>query len=125
MTKGSKKSILVVEDNELNMELVRDILLANGYNVLEAVDAEACRSQLEKIIPDLILMDIQLPRTDGYTLVRELRGRDETARMPIIALTAFAMAGDKEKALNAGCDDVITKPIDTKLFLKTIADVFK
>lgn len=116
------KTILVVEDNELNMELVRDILTAQGYTVREAVNAEECWAQLEQYVPDLILMDLQLPRIDGYTLVKEIKSQKNKGRVPIIALTAFAMAGDKEKALTAGCEDVITKPIDTKQFLKKISD---
>ncbi len=118
---AKEKTILIVEDNELNMELVRDILSAQGYHILEAGSAEQCRMHLEKNVPDLVLMDIQLPRVDGYTLIREIKADTRLQHVPVYALTAFAMAGDKEKALDAGCDDVITKPIDTKGFLKTVA----
>ncbi len=118
---SNTKTILIVEDNELNMELVRDILTAQGYHILEAASAEQCRAHLEKNVPDLILMDIQLPRVDGYTLIREIKADQRLQQVPVYALTAFAMAGDKEKATDAGCDDVITKPIDTKNFLKTVA----
>lgn len=123
MSESVKKTILVVEDNELNMELVRDLLTAQNYQVVEAVNADECRGQMQKYDPALILMDIQLPRVDGYTLVREIRSQEKNQSLPIIALTAFAMAGDKEKALAAGCNDVITKPIDTRSFLKKIADL--
>lgn len=117
--------ILVVEDNELNMELVRDILIASGYTVNEAANAEEFRVALETNQPDLVLMDIQLPIVDGYTLVKELKANASFKHIPVIALTAFAMAGDKEKALDAGCTDVITKPIDTKEFVSKIEMVLE
>jgi CheY-like chemotaxis protein len=112
--------ILVVEDNELNMELVRDILRAYGYRVGEAFDGRACLSYLDQEIPNLILMDLQLPDVDGYTLVQKLRADVRCQQLPIVAVTAFAMKGDREKAMAAGCTGVITKPIDTRAFPKQV-----
>jgi len=112
--------ILVVEDNELNMELVRDILRAYGYRVGEAFDGRACLAYLEVEIPHLILMDLQLPDMDGYTLVQKLRADFRCQQLPIVAVTAFAMKGDREKAMAAGCTGVITKPIDTRAFPKQV-----
>jgi two-component system cell cycle response regulator DivK len=114
------KIILIVEDNQLNMELVRDLLLAKGYAILEATDADECRRQLEREVPDLILMDLQLPETDGYTLAREIKNREPFNKIPIIALTAYAMRGDREKALASGCEGFISKPIEIQAFLEAI-----
>ncbi|NTV53343.1 MAG: response regulator [Candidatus Firestonebacteria bacterium] len=112
--------ILVVEDNELNMELVRDILRAYGYRVGEAFNGQACLNYLEQEIPDLILMDLQLPDVNGYTLVQKLRTDVRCQTLPIVAVTAFAMKGDREKAMNAGCTGVIMKPIDTRAFPRQV-----
>lgn len=112
--------ILVVEDNELNMELVRDILRAYGYQVAEAFNGQACLASLEHELPHLILMDLQLPDIDGYTLVQKLRADVRCHQLPIVAVTAFAMKGDREKAMAAGCTGVITKPIDTRAFPKQV-----
>jgi two-component system, cell cycle response regulator DivK len=112
--------ILVVEDNELNMELVRDILRAYGYRVGEAFNGQSCLSYLESEIPSLILMDLQLPDVDGYSLVQKLRADVRFQALPIVAVTAFAMKGDREKAMAAGCTGVIIKPIDTRAFPKQV-----
>jgi CheY-like chemotaxis protein len=103
--------ILVVEDNPLNLKLVRVILESAGHEVEPAVDAEQAEERLARHIPDLILMDLGLPGKDGYTFTRELRARSETRRTPIVALTAYAMKGDMDKAWDAGCTDYLTKPI--------------
>lgn len=112
--------IMVVEDNPFNMELVSDLLKFHGYTVFEAVDEQACTAWLQKELPDLILMDIQLPGTDGYQLIHALRSNPRYTGIRIVALTAFAMQGDREKAMKQGFIGVITKPIDTRMFPEMI-----
>jgi len=112
--------ILIVEDNPANMKLASNILAKAGYETLEAADAEAGIQFVRNETPDLILMDIQLPGMDGLTATRLLKGDQNTRHIPIIALTAFAMKGDEEKMLSAGCDGYIPKPIRYKEFLKTV-----
>jgi two-component system cell cycle response regulator DivK len=108
--------VLVVEDNEMNLRLVRYLLSANGYTVRTATNAAETMEALKQFHPRLILMDLQLPGTDGYELTRRLKAAPETRDIVIVALTAFAMKGDEEKAREAGCDAYITKPIDTRAF---------
>jgi CheY-like chemotaxis protein len=108
------EKILVVEDNPLNMELTADILGAAGYTVLQAENAERGIALARAESPDLILMDIGLPGMDGLSAVEILREGTETREIPVVALTAHAMKGDEEKALVAGCNGYITKPIDTR-----------
>ena len=108
------EKILVVEDNPLNMELTADILGAAGYTVLRAENAERGIALAREESPALILMDISLPGMDGLSAVEILREETETRAIPVVALTAHAMKGDEEKALVAGCDGYITKPIDTR-----------
>ena len=115
--------ILVVEDNEQNLELVEFLLEDAGMRVRVAQDAEAARAQLGAELPGLILMDMQLPGTDGLTLVSEIRNRPETAKVPIIALTAHAMRGDRERFLAGGCDAYIPKPINAVTFVDEIMEV--
>jgi CheY-like chemotaxis protein len=111
MTRG--KRICIVEDNPLNMELVNDVLTARGYTVVQARNSKELWPLIEaEEIPDLILMDIQLPGIDGYALTQQLRLHPRWGHRPIIALTAYAMHGDREKAMHAGCNDVVTKPIN-------------
>jgi CheY-like chemotaxis protein len=112
--------ILVVEDNPLNMELVRDILRAYGYEVSEATNGLECQQWLTQNKPDLILMDLQLPGIDGFTLTRQIKADDRLQAVPVVALTAFAMKGDRERAIEAGCSGVITKPIDTRAFPRQV-----
>ena len=115
------KRILVIEDNSLNMKLVRVLLAAIGkHKVIEAFDAENGIQLAREQKPDLILMDIQLPNMDGLDATRVIKSDPDLKNTTIIALTSRAMDGDAWKAKEAGCDDYITKPIDTKLFLKTI-----
>jgi two-component system cell cycle response regulator len=106
--------ILVVDDNPTNLKLVSDVLEFEGYDILKAVDAEEAQVVLAATLPDLILMDIALPGMDGLTLTRKLKAEERTRGIRIVALTAFAMKGDDQKAFNAGCDGYITKPIDTR-----------
>ena len=113
--------ILVVDDNPTNLKLVSDVLAFEGHEILTAVDAEAAQIVLAAILPDLILMDIALPGMDGLTLTRKLKADERTRQVRIVALTAFAMKGDDQKALSAGCDGYITKPIDTRKFPALVA----
>ena len=106
--------ILVVDDNPTNLKLVSDVLAFEGHDILKAVDAEEAQIVLADTLPDLILMDIALPGMDGLTLTRKLKADERTRHVRIVALTAFAMKGDDQKALGAGCDGYITKPIDTR-----------
>jgi CheY-like chemotaxis protein len=107
--------ILIVDDNPINLKLASDVLQANGYRVSQAADAEQAESVLDRELPDLVLMDIALPGMDGLTLTRRLRSNARFAHIPIVALTAFAMKGDDAKAIEAGCDGHISKPINTRL----------
>jgi len=107
-----RKTILYVEDDPNNRMLVRRILMADGFTVLEAQDAAGALKALRENRPDLVLMDINLPEVDGLTLTAQIRQMPEIARIPIIALTANVMRGDRERTLEAGCDGYIQKPID-------------
>lgn len=109
-----KARILIIDDNATNLKLASDVLLNDGFVVETAQDAEQAQMVLEQRIPDLILMDIALPGMDGLTLTRRLKADNRFAHLPIVALTASAMRGDREKALAAGCAGYITKPIDTR-----------
>jgi CheY-like chemotaxis protein len=104
--------ILLVEDNEMNRDMLSRRLVRKGYEVVIAVDGGEGHSMAQTESPDLILLDMSLPVLDGWEVARRLKGVDETKGIPIIALTAHAMAGDREKALEAGCDDYDTKPIE-------------
>ncbi len=114
------KTILVIEDNELNMKLVRSLLKIGNYEVLEAVDAEIGMQLIRKHRPDLVLMDVQLPGMDGLKATRIIKGDLALKDIPVVALTSYAMQGDEEKAAEAGCTGYITKPLDTKVFLEII-----
>ena len=109
---SNNATILYVEDNIDNRTLVRRILMAEGYNLLEAVDATQALEILKNTQPNLILMDINMPDMDGYTLTAKIKGIPGLESIPIIALTANVMRGDRERSLEAGCDGYIQKPID-------------
>ena len=117
--------ILVVEDNNRNRRLMRILLKARGYEVIEAATGAEAMDYLRDHVPDLILMDIQLPQTDGLALTREIKSDPKTKGIPIIAVTAYAMKGDRERMLEAGCDGYISKPIDTQKLPQTIADTLQ
>lgn len=106
--------ILIVEDNQDNRELIVKALRINGYKVIEAVDGEEAIEKAKSERPDLILMDLFIPKIDGYEVTRRLKGNDEFKNIPVIACTAHAMKGDMEDALAAGCDGYIPKPIDVR-----------
>jgi two-component system, cell cycle response regulator DivK len=115
------KRILVVEDQEDNRQILRDLLNSVGYQILEAEDGARGVAAAEAERPDLILMDIQLPGMDGLELTRQLKRDPRRRHIIILALTAYAMKGDDAKALAAGCDGYITKPIDLDAFVALIA----
>jgi len=108
--------ILLVEDNSQNRRLAQFLLTAQGYVVYEATTGPEALELARSHRPNLILMDLRLPGLDGYAVTRALKDDELTKQIPVIALTAFAMEGDREKAFEAGCDDYITKPIDTRSF---------
>lgn len=108
--------ILVVDDNPVNLKLAGDLLETEGMKVERAIDAETAIDMIRNKCPDMILMDVALPGMDGLTLTRRLKQDKQTAGIIIVALTAFAMKGDRERMFAAGCDGYITKPIDTRKF---------
>ena len=121
MTTENPQSILVIEDQALNRKVARIVLQSGGYEVIEATDADEALACLEKVVPALILMDIALPGQSGEELTRQIKADPNLSGVPIIALTAAAMSGDRERLLKAGCDDYISKPIDTHLLLERVA----
>jgi len=116
----NKGTILYVEDNIDNRTLVRRILLSEDYDLIEATNAAECLKVLENTKPDLILMDINMPDMDGYTLTAKIKTTPGFERVPILALTANVMRGDKEKTLEAGCDGYIQKPLDIDQLIKEV-----
>jgi two-component system cell cycle response regulator DivK len=119
-TINEKTTILYVEDNPDNRTLVRRILLSEDYAMLEAVNAFEALNILKDNRPDLILMDINMPDMDGYTLTAKIRAMPGFERIPILALTANVMRGDKEKTLEAGCDGYIQKPLDIDQLIREV-----
>ena len=114
------KTILIVEDNELNMKLFNDLLQAHGYNTLQVSDGRAVVEITRAHRPDLILMDIQLPEISGLEVTKWLKEDDDLAQIPIVAVTAFAMKGDEERIREGGCEAYISKPISVGYFLDTV-----
>jgi CheY-like chemotaxis protein len=113
--------VLVVEDNDMNMQLVEYLLEEGGYQIVKAASGEDALSIARGGEPvDLILMDIHLPGIDGLSVVHEMKADDRTKSIPILALTAHAMRGDRDRFLEAGCDGYISKPIDVKTFLTSV-----
>src|SRR5271167_4510724 len=106
--------ILIVDDNAMNLKLVAYLVNAHGHEVTTAIDATSALASIATERPDLILMDIQLPGVDGLALTRQIKADPATRDIAIIAVTAYAMKGDEQKAREAGCDDYVTKPIDTR-----------
>jgi two-component system cell cycle response regulator DivK len=119
------KTVLIVEDNELNMKLFNDLLEANGYRVLQTRDGLSALDIARQQMPDLILMDIQLPEVSGIEVTKWLKEDDELRKIPVIAVTAFAMKGDEEKIREGGCEAYISKPISVMSFLKTVDSFLK
>jgi two-component system cell cycle response regulator DivK len=117
------EKILVVEDNEQNRILMRQILTYHGYDVLEAADGLTGLEMARAHMPALILLDIQMPVMNGFAVIHELRNNPELRKIKAIAVTSFAMKGDREKALQAGFDEYVTKPIDTRKFPELVKQV--
>ncbi len=117
------EKILVVEDNEQNRILMRQILTPHSYDMLEAKDGLTGLEMARAHMPDLILLDIQMPVMNGFMVLRELRNDPELQKIRVIAVTSFAMKGDREKALQAGFDEYVTKPIDTRAFPELVKQV--
>jgi CheY-like chemotaxis protein len=113
--------ILVVDDNAMNLKLARVVLEAEGYDVQVARDAAEAQASLAGRVPRLILMDLQLPGMDGLELTRRIKADPATRAIPVVAMTAYAMKGDEEKARAAGCDGYLSKPIDTRTFPASVA----
>ncbi|MFC1837388.1 response regulator [Thermodesulfobacteriota bacterium] len=114
MNKDGSQLILIVEDNQDSRELVVKVLKAKGYKIIEAVDGEEALQKLTEERPDLVLMDISIPKIDGLEVARRIKAQEELSDIPIVALTAHAMKGDREKAMQAGCDGYIPKPINVR-----------
>ena len=117
--------ILLIEDNEMNRDMLSRRLTRNGYEVSIAVDGQQGADMALSERPDLILMDMSLPVIDGWEATRRIKANDATRRIPVIALTAHAMAGDREKAMEAGCDDYDTKPVEISRLVGKITSLLK
>ena len=117
--------ILVVDDNPLNLKLAADVLEIDGFRVSKAANAELALERIREEMPDLMLMDIQLPGMNGLALTRLLKSSSATQNIPIVALTAFAMNGDEQRALDAGCAGYLTKPIDTRTLSVQVAEFLR
>ncbi len=113
--------ILIIEDNLLNLELAADLLEANGYIIYSARTAEEGLRLARELLPDLVLMDFSLPGMDGLAATKNLKADPATCHLTVVGLTANAMKGDEETALDAGCDGYLTKPIDTRTFVSMVA----
>ena len=122
---SNKETILYVEDNQDNRELVRRVLEADGYTVNEAENAQEALAYLNTKPPALILMDISMPDMDGYALTAKIRAMPEFTKIPIIAMTANVMRGDRERSLEAGCDGYIQKPIDIDILTQQVERYIK
>ncbi len=119
----SEKKILLVEDNPVNRRLAEFLLRSQGYQVCAATNAQEAFDTIKAERPDLILMDVQLPGMDGLEATRKLKAEPTTRDIPVVAVTSYAMKGDREKALAAGCSGYITKPIDKDTFVQEVATV--
>ena len=119
------QKILLVEDNEMNRDMLSRRLIRNGYEVIIAVDGQQGAEMALSEQPDLILMDMSLPVIDGWEATRRVKANDATRGIPVIALTAHAMAGDREKAMEVGCEDYDTKPVEITRLLGKIAALLK
>ncbi len=119
-TNDAAKTVLVVEDNELNMKLFHDLLEAHGYNILQTKDGMDALRIAREHRPDLILMDIQLPEVSGLEVTKWIKEDENLKSIPVIAVTAFAMKGDEEKIRDGGCEAYIAKPISVTNFLETV-----
>jgi CheY-like chemotaxis protein len=119
----TQAAILIVDDDPLSRELATEILDTAGYTVLQAEDGVGLLERVKTERPDLILMDLQLPRIDGFTLIRDLKAHEETRQIPVVVTTAYSQPEPQAKALEAGCAAYLTKPLDSHVLLRTVADV--
>jgi two-component system cell cycle response regulator DivK len=119
---GMSKRILVVEDEEDNRRIVRDLLTSVGYEIIEAVTGEEGVKTAETQVPDLILMDIQLPGLDGYEATRQIKANSALRHIPLIVVTSYALSGDDVKAFEAGCDGYVSKPFSPRALLAKIRE---
>lgn len=115
------QNVMVIDDNPINLKLICDLLSLEGYEVQKCFNADEALVLLQMRLPEIILMDVALPGMDGLTLTRKLKAEHRTKDITIIAVTAFAMKGDEEKVIAAGCDGFITKPINTRTFITQIS----
>lgn len=118
-------TIMVVDDHATNLKLACDVLAVEGFTVIHAMDADQALARLAESTPDLILMDIELPGMDGLSLTRQLKSDERYRSIPIVAMTAYAMKGDDAKALAAGCDGYLSKPIDVRQFPRQVLAFLK
>jgi CheY-like chemotaxis protein len=118
----TRNRILIIEDNQLNLELATDLLEANGFVVASAPTAEEGLRLARELLPDLVLMDFSLPGMDGLSATKNLKTDPATRHLTVVGLTAHAMKGDEELALNAGCNGYLTKPIDTRTFIAAVTE---
>jgi two-component system, cell cycle response regulator DivK len=118
------KKILIIEDNDQNLYLITFLLEKQGYEVFQARDGESGITKARDILPDMILLDIQLPQMDGYTVARKLKSDSTFSQTPLVAVTSYAMVGDREKTMEAGCTGYIEKPINPDTFLGEIEKHF-
>ena len=116
----TRKKVLIVEDNDLNMKLFNDLLVAHGYGTLQTKDGVEALALIREHQPDLILMDIQLPEVSGLEVMQWIKNDDNIRMIPIIAVTSFAMKGDEQKIREGGCEAYISKPISVASFLRTV-----
>jgi two-component system cell cycle response regulator DivK len=117
---GMAKTVLIVEDNELNMKLFNDLLEAHGYNTLKTASGSEAMELARAHMPDLVLMDIQLPEVSGETIIEWMKAAPELKAIPIVAVTAFAMKGDEERIRAKGCEAYLSKPISIGKFIETV-----
>lgn len=120
-----KEKILIVEDNPQNMRLIEMLLRDKGYTLLKATDGDEALDVALRELPDLIIMDIHLPKLSGLEVTKKLRETPVSSHIPIIAITAYAMKGDKERVIEAGCDAYVSKPIDTRELPGVIAEMLR
>jgi CheY-like chemotaxis protein len=121
----NNSSILVVDDNHINLKLTRKVLSSEGYDVITALDAEEGLEVLKRVTPAIILMDLQLPGMDGFELARRLKADPATRDIHIMAVTAYAMKGDDRRALEAGCDAYLSKPVDIDVRVERVSAILK
>lgn len=121
----AEPTVLIIEDNEQNIYLATFLLKNSGYHVVQARSGEEGLALSIKTLPDLILLDIQLPEMDGYEVVRRLKRQGTTAHIPVVAVTSYAMAGDRETILAVGCHGYVEKPIDPDSFVATVTAFIK